>query len=64
MGRDSTRARCLVQVDLINGKFWIQRDGTEYGIAQELADAGISEERIVLASKSLETRTLTEFAVA
>ena len=45
-------------------EFWIQRDGTEYGIAQELVDAGIPKERIVLAFKSPELRKLTEFAVA
>src|SRR5690242_331363 len=54
---------CLVQVDLIDGKFWIQRDGTEYGIAQELLDAGIPKNRIVLAFRSPEMRRLTDFAV-
>lgn len=53
---------CLVHVDLIGGKFWIQRDGTEYSIAQELLDAGIPKNRIVLAFRSLEMRRLTEFA--
>ncbi|WP_442867123.1 element excision factor XisI family protein [Aphanizomenon sp. CS-733/32] len=24
---------CLVHIDIINDKIWIQRDGTEYGIA-------------------------------
>jgi hypothetical protein len=55
---------CLVHVDIIDGKFWIQRDGTEYGIAQELLDAGVPESRIVLAFRSLEKRRLTDFAVA
>ena len=55
---------CLVQVDLIEGKFWIQRDGTEYSIAQELLDAGVTKDRIVLAFRSLEKRRLTDFAVA
>jgi hypothetical protein len=55
---------CLVHVDLIDGKFWIQRDGTEYSIAQELLDAGVPKGRIVLAFRSLEMRRLTEFAVA
>src|SRR5262245_24404121 len=54
---------CLVQVDIIDGKFWIQRDGTEYSIAQELLDAGVPKERIVLAFRSLEKRRLTGFAV-
>jgi hypothetical protein len=54
---------CLVHVDIIDGKFWIQRDGTEYSIAQELLDAGVAKDRIVLAFRSLEMRRLTEFAV-
>ena len=55
---------CLVHVDIIDGKFWIQRDRTEYGIAQELLDAGVPRDRIVLAFRSLEMRRLTDFAVA
>ncbi len=55
---------CLVHVDIIDGKFWIQRDGTEYSIAQELLDAGVRKERIVLAFRSPEMRRMTDFAVA
>jgi XisI protein len=55
---------CLVHVDIIGGKFWIQRDGTEYSITQELLDAGVPKDRIVLAFRSLEKRRLTDFAVA
>ena len=54
---------CLVHVDLIDGKFWIQRDGTERGIAQELLDAGVTKDRIVLAFRSPAKRQLTDFAV-
>ena len=54
---------CLVQVDIIGGKFWIQRDGTERGIAQELLDAGVPKDRIVLAFLSPAKRQLTDFAV-
>jgi XisI protein len=55
---------CLVHVDIIGGKFSIQRDGTERGIAQELLDAGVPKDRIVLAFKSPRKRQLTDFAVA
>src|SRR5262249_39141011 len=55
---------CLVHVDIIDGKFWIQRDGTEYGIARELEDAGVPKGHIVLAWKSPQTRKLTGYAVA
>jgi hypothetical protein len=55
---------CLVHVDIINGKFWIQRDGTEYGIARELVDAGVPKEQIVLAFRAPEIRKHTGYAVA
>ncbi len=48
----------------VEGKFWIQRDGTEYSIAQELLDAGVQKDRIVLAFRSPEMRRMTDFAVA
>src|SRR5712692_6803001 len=54
---------CIVHVDIIDGKFWIQRDGTEYGIARELVDAGVPKDHIVLAWKSPEVRKLTGYAV-
>lgn len=55
---------CIVHVDIIEGKFWIQRDGTEYGIARELVEAGVPKDHIVLAWKSPEVRELTGYAVA
>jgi hypothetical protein len=55
---------CLIHVDLIEGKFWIQRDGTEYGIARELEDTGIPKNRIVLAFRSPEVRRIGEYAVS
>jgi hypothetical protein len=54
---------CLVHVDIIGGKFWAQRDGTEPGVAQEPLDAGMPKDRIVLAFRSLKMRRLTDFAV-
>lgn len=54
----------ILHVDLIDGKFWIQYDGTEYGVAQELEDAGIPKSRIVLGYKSPEMRELMDYAVA
>jgi hypothetical protein len=55
---------CLVHVDIINDKFWIQRDGTEYSIARELEDAGVPKTAIVLAFRSPEIRKHTGYAVA
>jgi len=66
VGREGTRRvhGCLIHVDVIDDKIWIQRDGTERGIAQELVDAGVPKDRIVLAFRSPEMRRLGEFAVA
>jgi hypothetical protein len=55
---------CIIHVNIINGKIWIQRDGTEYGIANELTDAGVPKDQIVLGFRSPELRRHTEFAVA
>lgn len=37
----------VVHVDIQGGKFWIQKDGTEYGIGNELLDAGVPPDHIV-----------------
>jgi hypothetical protein len=34
----------LLHIDIIDDKIWIQYDGTEEGVAQELVDAGISKD--------------------
>jgi len=54
----------LVHVDVINGRIWIQRDGTEDGIANELVAAGVPREDIVLGFHAPEMRPYTEFAAA
>lgn len=66
LGRENVKRvhGCLAHVDLINGKIWIQRDGTEAGIADELIRAGVPKEQIVLSFRSPERRKLTELAVA
>lgn len=67
LGHEEDRRRvhgCLVHVDIIGDKIWIQRDGTEYGVAQELLDAGVPKDKIVLGFKSPYMRQFTEFAAA
>ncbi len=54
----------LLHIDIIENKIWIQHDGTEEGVAEELVNAGISKDCIVLGFKSMERRKLTEFAVS
>jgi len=65
-GRENDRRvhGCLVHVDIINGKIWIQRDGTERGVANELVEAGVPRDHIVLGFRSPAVRKHTEFAVA
>ncbi|MGH9937981.1 MAG: XisI protein [Blastocatellia bacterium] len=55
---------CIIHVDIIDSKFWIQHDGTDYGIANKLFDAGVPKDHIVLGFKSQEMRKYTEFAAA
>ncbi len=55
---------CLLHLDVIGGKVWIQRDGTQDGIALELEEAGIPKENIVLGFKRPELRPHTGYAAA
>ena len=54
----------LIHLDIHNGKVWIQRDGTEHGIARELVAAGIPKEQIVLGFHPADVRPHTEYAAA
>jgi hypothetical protein len=53
---------CVLHVDIKNGKIWIQHDGTEGGIANELVDLGVPKEDIVLAFHAPFKRPYTGFA--
>ncbi len=55
---------CMVHIDIIGDKIWIQRDGPETGIALDLEHAGIPKEHIVLGFKPPEIRPLTGYGVA
>jgi hypothetical protein len=55
---------CVIHLDIINGKIWIQHDNTEDGIGQNLLEAGVPKDKIVLGFKSPALRKYTEFAVA
>jgi hypothetical protein len=54
----------LIHLDIIRDKIWIQQDGTEIGIANELVALDISPQQIVLAFKTLERRKITDFAIS
>jgi XisI protein len=53
---------CLLHLDIVDGKVWIQRDGTEDGVAPELEKAGIPKEDIVLAWHPPKLRPYTGYA--
>lgn len=54
---------CILHLDIKDGKIWIQRDGTEIGIANELIAAGVPRQDIVLGFHAPYKRQFTEFAV-
>jgi hypothetical protein len=51
-------------VRIRDGKFWVEEDWTEDGIATDLVREGVPKEDIVLAFHDPETRKETEFAAA
>ncbi|MGV0024534.1 element excision factor XisI family protein [Phormidesmis priestleyi] len=53
-----------VYVRIREGKFWVEEDWTEDGIATDLVQAGVPKEDIVLAFHEPKMRQYTEFAVA
>lgn len=54
---------CLIHIDIIDNKIWIQRDGTEAGVAADLLRAGVPKAKIVLGFRSEELRQDSEVAV-
>jgi hypothetical protein len=53
-----------VYLRIENGKIWIEEDWTKQGIANDLLEAGIPPEDIVLGFQHPSKRPLTEFAIA
>jgi XisI protein len=54
---------CLVHLDLIEGKVWVQRDETEDGVTHELVEAGILKQDIVLGFHPADVRPYTGYAI-
>ncbi len=54
----------IIHVALKGDKIWIQRDGTEIGIANQLMEAGVPQHDIVLGFQAPYKRSLTAFAVS
>ncbi len=66
VGWDNTgRVHAVVfHLHIRDGKIWIEWDGTEQSIAQELLDAGVPKEDIVLAFYRPEKRSVIDLAMA
>jgi len=54
---------CVLHIDLKNDKIWIQHDGTEIGMANELVALGVPKEDIVLAFHAPYKRPYTGFGL-
>lgn len=54
---------CVLHLDIKDGKIWIQYDGTEVGIANQLVELGVPKQDIVLAFHEPEVRQFTEFGI-
>ena len=52
---------CILHLDIKDGKIWIQHDGTEVGIANQLVKMGVPKHDIVLAFHEPYIRQFTEF---
>ncbi|NEO29138.1 MAG: XisI protein [Symploca sp. SIO3C6] len=54
----------VLHLDIIDGKIWIQQDGTEIGIANQLVDLGVPKQDIVLGFDPPNLRKYTDFALS
>lgn len=53
----------VIHARIVQDMAWIEQDGTEYGVARELRDAGVPQEQIVLAFHPPKLRALTGYAI-
>jgi hypothetical protein len=61
---DERVSGCVLHLDIKGGKIWVQQDGTEEGITDELVAFGVPKEDIVLAYHAPYMRKHTGFAVS
>lgn len=54
---------CILHIDVIGDKIWIQHDGTSPGAAADLLEAGVPKDAIVLGFHPDYVRQHTGFAV-
>ena len=55
---------CILNLDIKDGKIWIQHDGTEEGIANRLVEMGVPKQNIILAFHEPYIRQFTEFGTS
>jgi XisI protein/XisH protein len=55
---------CVLHLDIINEKIWVQHNTTELQIGQELVSIGIPREDIILGFQAPYMRQYTDFGVA
>ncbi|PZO43276.1 MAG: XisI protein [Pseudanabaena frigida] len=55
---------CLIHVEIIGDRLWVQRDGTEDGVTDELVAAGVLKQDIVLGFQEPSVRKYTGYGVA
>ena len=55
---------CVIHIDIVGNKIWIQKDNTDLPIARELERAGIPKSHIVLGFHNPDMRQYTEYAIA
>jgi hypothetical protein len=53
----------VIHIDIIEGKIWVQYDGTSRPVVDELVTAGVPAEDIVLGFHPAEIRQHTGFAI-
>ena len=55
---------CVIHLDIKNGKIWLQYNGTEIDIAEELVDLGVPRTDIVLGFQAPYRRKFTDYATS
>ena len=62
--QDRRRVHSTVfHLDIIDGKIWVQFDGSDRPVAEALVEAGIPKEDIVLAEQPADVRPFTGYGV-
>ena len=55
---------CVLHLDIIEGKIWVQQNMTEMRIAEKIVEQGVSREKIVLGFQHPNMRPYTDYAAS